>query len=494
MNTQQDIENKKIVTRFAPSPTGFMHVGNVRTAIFAYLWAKKNNGTFILRIEDTDKAREVAGVVEHMKESLIWLGINWDEGDDVGGPHAPYTQSLRTDIYNTYAKRLIEAGYAYVDPYTEDEVEVARAEKEAAGMQFLYRDLRKKEAVPIPWTGLGQTLRFKVRDLKRTNWYDVVFGELSAGEEALDDFVLIKKDGLPTYNFCHIVDDIEMGVTHVMRGQEYVSSTPKYLALYEALGVQPPVFVSFPHILAEGGKKKLGKRDGAKDILEYKKEGYLSEAMFNFLAFLGFNPGGEQEVYSKKELIKVFDIDRIQRSGARLNNEKLEWFNREYIKQLTSEEFWNHTKPYIKDILSDTEEVRMVLPKLETLLREKIAKFSDIHTLFESGEFEYFFEAPNLDREILVWKQYKQDEDRHEKTRQILKGVQEVLVELTKESWSASSIKQALTPLAETHGNGAVFWPFRVALSGREKSPDPFLIAEILGKEKTIFYLDKVVK
>jgi glutamyl-tRNA synthetase len=281
-------------TRFAPSPTGFLHVGSARTALFAFLYARKHGGQFILRIEDTDKGREVEGAIGHIMESLKWLGIEWDEGTDVGGPYEPYLQSERLPSHTEYARKLISAGFAYPDPYTEEEVEAFRKLAEAEKRPFLFRDHRPDTF--MEWDG-STPLRFKVPTVKRYTWEDAVMGTLSAGEEALDDFILIKSDGFPTYNFAHVIDDIEMKVTHVMRGQEFVSSTPKFLSLYEALDTAPPVFVTLPPILGEGGNKKLSKRDGAKDILEYREEGYLPGAMVNFLALLGWNPGGDRELF-----------------------------------------------------------------------------------------------------------------------------------------------------------------------------------------------------
>jgi glutamyl-tRNA synthetase len=274
-----ETSNKPIVTRFAPSPTGFMHVGGVRTALYAWAFARKHNGRFILRIEDTDKAREVEGSIPHIIESLKWLGISWDEGVDIGGPHAPYLQSERLDSYKKYAQILIEKGYAYPDPYSEEQVAAFRAQAESEKRVFLFRDYRPETIES--WDGT-KPLRFKVPEIKSYTWHDVVRGELSAGEEALDDFILIKSDGYPTYNFAHIIDDLEMGVTHIMRADEFIASTPKFLALYDALGITPPTFVTLPPILGTEGTKKLSKRDGAKDILDYRAEGYVPIPM-NFL-------------------------------------------------------------------------------------------------------------------------------------------------------------------------------------------------------------------
>ncbi|MEI8174820.1 MAG: glutamate--tRNA ligase, partial [bacterium] len=382
------MSENKVVTRFAPSPTGFIHVGNVRTALYAWLLAKKNNGQFILRIEDTDKEREVEGSIEHIKKSLKWLGLDWDQGPDIGGPYAPYIQSQRLELYKKYASILIDKGLAYADPYTEKEIEDFRQKAELEKKPFLYREHRPAstslggpENFSI-WDGT-KPLRFKVSEIKKTVWNDITWGELSAGPEALDDFILIKSDGYPTYNFAHIVDDIEMCVTHVVRGQEFISSTPKFLSVYEALGVKPPFFVTTPPILGTLGTKKLSKRDGAKDILDYKEEGYLPDTMINYLAFLGFNPGGEKEVYTRDELIKVFDLTKIQRSGAKWSDDKLNWTNKEHMKLLSHEE----TEKNILECLPEN----MRNTKLVPIIFERISKWGDVKDMVTKGDLDLFF-------------------------------------------------------------------------------------------------------
>lgn len=472
-------KGRNVVTRFAPSPTGFMHVGNVRTAIFAYLWARRNNGTFILRIEDTDKAREVEGSKEHIQETLKWLGINWDEGPVVGGIHAPYIQSERLLIYQKYAQKLIEDGYAYVDGTNEEDAEILRQKAESENRPFLYREHRKE--LDESYKGVGHTLRFKTKEIKKTYWDDVVFGKLSAGEEALDDFVLIKSDGFPTYNFAHLVDDIEMGVTHVMRGQEFVSSTPKYLALYEALEQTPPIFVSLPHILGDQGQKKLGKRDGAKDVLSYRDEGYLPAALFNFLAFLGFNPGGEKEVYTKEELEQVFDITRIQKGGARFNEEKLLWFNKEHIKLLSEEEKVQMIKECIPNDFTYSDDF---IKKIQSIVTERIATWSDLRINFKS-EFGYFFIEPVVDDNYVIKSNWK--ENQTDLTKQYISVAKDILCDTNTETWeSPESIKESIWPLTEKYGRGDILWPLRYILSGKEKSPDPFTLMYVLGKEETL--------
>ena len=549
------MNEKKVVTRFAPSPTGFMHVGGIRTALYAYLWAKKNKGTFILRIEDTDKEREVKGSLEHIIESLKWLGINWDEGPHVGGPHSPYLQSERLDLYKKYAQILIDKGLAYPDPYTEEEVGVFRNKAELEKKPFLYRehrpDLPAQAGKFYKWDNT-KPLRFKVPEIKSYKWNDLVYGDLSAGPEALDDFILIKSDGYPTYNFAHIVDDIEMGVTHVMRGQEFISSTPKFLSIYEALNIKPPLFATLPPIMADDGKKKLGKRDGAKDILEYRNEGYLPEAIINFLALLGWNPGDDREIFTMDELIKAFDISRIGHSGAQMNLEKLDWFSKKHMKLLSLDKYlkiginWVPKEYFIKNGLEKTQ-------KDLILMRDSIIKFSDITKKLEinnkkliveekgeykltlnsssfekahyvplkesdyyeiprknkqktsfteenhykfspKNEFYYLLDNPIYNYELLVWKDLKNDSQKFNKTLEYLEKVLDLLKSVDEKSWTYELLKNSnVWTYAEIEGRGNVLWPIRVALSGQERSPDPFKLAETLGKDVTLKRINEAI-
>lgn len=467
-----------VVTRFAPSPTGYMHVGGVRTALFAWAFARKHGGRFILRIEDTDKSREVAGSIEHIIESLKWLGIVWDEGVDIGGPHAPYLQSERLASYKKYAQVLIEKGLAYPDPYSEEEVALFRKQAEEEKRAFLYRNHRPE--VFEVWDG-SKPLRFKVPEIKSYTWTDAVRGELTAGEEALDDFILIKSDGYPTYNFAHIIDDLEMGVTHIMRADEFIASTPKFLSLYDALGITPPVLVTLPPIMAPGGNKKLGKRDGAKDILEYRNEGYLPSAMVNFLAFLGWNPGGDKEVMSPEEIINAFSLERIHKSGAMLSEDKLLWLNKEHLKLLSKEELIHSIKERLHGYPEDT------LDRLVPTILDRISFFGEIE-LLEKTDFLFFKEMPvftSLSLEKISWKDSSLDDARMHlaNVAQILQGADFTTVE---------SIKSALMEYAEMHGKGNVLWPLRMSLSGQEKSVDPFTICYILGKDETLSRINAV--
>lgn len=463
----------KVVTRFAPSPTGFMHVGSVRTALYAWAWARKNNGTFILRIEDTDKAREVAGSIDHIIESLRWLGITWDEGVDIGGQHAPYIQSERLPSYLKYAKELLEKGYAYPDTSSSEEVATLRELAEKEGRTFLFRDFRPTTFEA--WDGT-KPLRFKVPELKSYTWNDAVRGELSAGVEALDDFILIKSDGYPTYNFAHIIDDLEMGVTHIMRADEFIASTPKFLSLYEALGIVPPIFVTLPPILGEGGNKKLGKRDGAKDVLDYRAEGYLPEALVNFLSLLGWNPGGEQEIMTGEEICSLFSIERIHKGGAMFNEEKLLWMNKEHLRKQSQELQLESVKKYMPDYPKE------LLERLLPTIVDRISVYGELTSL-ESSEFAFFVHRPSPLVDKISWKDSGKDE-----AKKHLISVKELL---QKASFSSvETIKEAIMPYAESNGKGNVLWPLRMTLSGQEKSVDPFTICFVLGLEETCARID----
>lgn len=472
----------KVVTRFAPSPTGFMHIGGLRTALFAWLLARKEGGTFILRIEDTDKEREVAGSIAHIQETLRWLGLEWDYGPDKQNPFGSAIQSERLSTYTEMADLLIKKGYAYADPYSAEEVDAFRRKAQNEKRPFLFREHRPVN--PRVWDG-KRPLRFKVPEVKRMKWHDEVRGDLEAGEEALDDFILIKADGYPTYNFAHIVDDYNMGVTHIMRADEFISSTPKFISLYQALGIPQPKLVTLPPILREDKTKKLGKRDGAKDVLEYRTEGYLPEAMINFLAFIGWNPGTEQELFARQELVNAFTISGIQTHGAVLNEEKLQWFNREYLLKLDAHTFASLAEPFFpKRFQGNKKLIAALLP----LVRDRAYALSDITTQCEAGEYDFFLSAPTDTTGIIVPKKGTLDE-----TREHLKNVYRLLSD-SSDTWDTETVKNALWGYAEEKGRGAVLWPFRVALTGKEKSPDPFTVAAIIGKEETLARVENAQK
>lgn len=476
--------NKQIVTRFAPSPTGFLHIGGVRTAIYAWLWARKNNGKFILRIEDTDKGREVPGSIEHIIKSLKWVGLDWDYGPDTKNEAVSFIQSERLEIYQKYAKILVEKGLAYADPYTEKELESFRLKAEEEKRPFLYRDHRPEN--PPVWNGT-QPLRLKINEIKSSEWIDVTRGKLKAGAEALDDFILIKSDGYPTYNFAHIIDDYEMGVTHIMRADEFIASTPKFLALYEALGIERPEFVTLPPILGKDGKKKLGKRDGAKDFLEYSKDGYLPEAMLNFLAFIGWNPGDEREIMAKEELVKSFDIKQIHVSGGRFNEEKLDWINHEHLKMMSEIEQQSYVISFIPERIKSLENYNEgTIRKITPVIIERIKKGIDINEMDTNKDLDYYFAKPKYEKDNLFFKSTKIENDKYSTLANYLEKVIEILNKVSTTEFNKEKVKEAIWPYAEETGRGDILWPMRYALSGMDKSPDPFFLAEVLGKEEVL--------
>ena len=474
---------EKAVTRFAPSPTGYIHIGNVRSAIYPYLLAKQTGGTFILRIEDTDQARYVEGATDLIKETLLWLGLNWDEGPDIGGPHAPYFQTKRKSLYISWAKKLIAEGRAYADPTPSEKINTYRQEDTAKKIPYLYRNHRPETTTE--WQE-GIPIRFK-SEPKDYTWTDEVMGELSAGPEVQDDIILIKKDGLPTYNFAHIIDDAEMGVTHVIRGQEYLSSMPNYLALYDALNIPRPKFVSLPHILAPQGNKKLSKRDGAKSVTDYREEGILPEAMLNYLACLGWNDGTEQEIYTMSELLQKFSLDRIQNSGARFDETKLLWTNGMWIRKIHDEEgndilyskispdFWpesaqNYPEEYRKKVLN--------------IIYDRLKSLSDLKPYTS-----YFFTEPTVDAALIkgnkILKKLSEDE---------LSGLLNTAsARLSAETdWSAENLQDILNELLETTGRkpAELFSLIRLAVSFAPFSPALNLTLETLGRDRTLARLN----
>lgn len=463
----------QVITRFAPSPTGFLHVGGIRTALFAYLLAKQDGGTFILRLEDTDQKREVVGSAEHLIKSLRALNINYDEGPDIDGPNAPYEQSKRLEIYHKWALKLVEDGRAYADPYSSEELNQFREEAKAAKQPFLYRNHRP-EHTPI-WDG-KVPLRFK-SEPKAYSWHDEVMGELKTGPEVIDDFVLIKSDGFPTYNFAHIIDDAEMGVSHVIRGQEFLSSMPNYLNLYEALGLKPPIFATMPHIMNEQGNKKLSKRDGAKDVLDYIADGYLPEALVSFIATLGWNDGTEQEVYTKSELIEKFSLSRVQRSGARFDEKRLLWVNGYFIRQLSLDELYNRVENFWP--ASAEEATEAFKKQVLTLAQDRLKTLKDLSVLTD-----YFFTEPGVNLSLLHENKQLKKLTADEKWRLL----EETCQVLSTTTWTRVEIQKALNGLLDTTGQkpGTLFSLIRVATTWAPFSPQLNDTLELIGQERTI--------
>ncbi len=463
----------KVRTRFAPSPTGYLHVGGIRTALFAFLVARQAGGAFVLRFEDTDKSREVVGSAEHLIASLNAIGIEYDEGPDIGGPYAPYIQSQRLDHYKQWAQKLIDAGRAYADPYTPEEVQQFREQAQTNKQPFLYRNHRPEN--PPAWDG-STPLRFK-SEPKSYTYHDEVMGDTTTSPDVVDDFILIKSDGYPTYNFAHIVDDAEMQITHVIRGQEFISSMPNYLALYEALGLEHPIFAHMPHILNEQGNKKLGKRDGAKDVLDYIRDGYLPETMMSFIATLGWNDGTEQEVFTRDELIAKFSLDRVQRSGARFDEKRLLWMNGQFIRQLSLEDLENRVRNFWPNSAATADEdyKRQVL----TLAQDRLKTLADLPVLTD-----YFFAEPTPDWSMIDNNKQlsKIDRSRHIELLQVATTV------LESTDFTTEKLQETLNNLLETTGEkpGTLFSLIRFAITWAPFSPALPETMAVLGREKTL--------
>ena len=476
----------KIVTRFAPSPTGYIHIGNVRSAIYPYLLARQQKGKFILRIEDTDRARYVDGATELIEDTLKWLGLDWDEGPIVGGPNAPYFQSERMEIYHRWARKLIESGRAYADPTPPEQVEEYRKKCSESKTPFLYRNFRPEYT---PEWKPGIPLRFKAEP-KPYEWHDEVMGDMRTGPEVLDDIILIKRDGYPTYNFAHIVDDAEMGVTHVMRGVEYLSSTPNYLALYEALNLPRPKFVSLPHILAPQGNKKLGKRDGAKSATEYRDDGVLPEAMLNYLACLGWNDGTEQEIYTKDELIERFSLNHIQNSGARYDETKLLWLNGQWLRRIFDEQganaLYTRTNGFWPETAGNYDDNYKV--KVLSIIYDRLKTLSDLRSM--TG---YFFSEPNIDLDLLINNKFIKKLSESE-IESLLK--QSIAKLSSLKSWNADSLQAALNELLSETGKkpAELFSLIRIAISFAPFSPALHLTMEVLGRDVTLSRLNAVAR
>ncbi|MDB5169849.1 MAG: gltX [Candidatus Saccharibacteria bacterium] len=456
-------------TRFAPSPTGYLHVGGIRTALFAFLLARQANGQFVLRLEDTDKKREVAGSDQHLMDSLKALGLQYDEGPDIGGPFAPYRQSERLDHYQGWAKKLIDSGRAYADPYTSAEVEAFREQAKATKKPFLFRNHRPEN--PPAWDG-SQPLRFK-SDPKAYDWQDAVMGKLHTGPEVVDDFILVKSDGYPTYNFAHIVDDAEMEISHIIRGQEFLASIPNYLNLYEALELTPPIMATMPHVLGPSGNKKLSKRDGAKDVLDYLREGYLPEALVNFIATLGWNDATEQEIFTIPELIEKFSLEHVGRGGARFDEQRLLWMNGSFIRNLSLDELFERCAQFWPPEAADASDdyKKQVLG----LVQERLKYFGELPEL---SRF-FFIDLPINADLISSHKQLKKYEP-----QQLKLLLEKVANSLESSDFTASDLQERLNVLLEETGEkpAVLFSLVRIATTQAPASPSLAETLSVLGK------------
>ncbi len=475
--------NKSVRVRFAPSPTGYPHVGNIRTALFNWLFARHYGGSFIVRIEDTDVTRKIEGAVETILDSLRWLGLDWDEGPEVGGKYAPYIQSQRLEIYRELAQRLVSQGDAYYCYCSPQRLEEMRAEqvrrKQPPGYDRHCRNLSQEERAKKEAEGITPVIRFKTPLEGQTGFSDLIWGEVVFGNDTIDDFVLLKSDGYPTYHLANVVDDHLMEISHVLRAEEWLSSTPRHLLLYKAFGFEPPQFAHLPMILG-ADRTKLSKRHGAVSITEYREQGYLPEAMVNFLALLGWSLDDRTEIISRQELIDNFSLERVSRVAAVFNRDKLNWMNGVYIRSLTAEEFFEAVEPYLmtdgsaaEALISNEQYVRDVLPLIQERAR----------TLTEVAELAQFFFSEGLDYapNLLIGKDMSR-----ESTARALEAARQRLEKL--EVFDAESLEAVLRPLAAELGlkTGQLFGALRVATTGRTAAPPLFQTMAVLGKERCL--------
>ena len=460
-------------TRFAPSPTGYLHVGGIRTALFAYLVARQAGGQFVLRLEYTDKKREIEGAGQHIIDSLHALGLTYDEGPDIGGPYAPYLQSDRLPRYREWAQQLIDAGRAYADPYSAEEVQQFREEAQKAKKPFLYRNHRPEN--PPEWDG-STPLRFK-SEPQDYEWEDAVMGQLHAGKEAIDDFIVMKSDGYPTYNFAHICDDADMEITHVIRGQEFIASTPNFLNLYEALGLERPILATMPHILGPDGNKKLSKRDGAKDVLDYIRDGYLPEALVSFIASMGWNDGTEQEIFTMPQLIEKFSLNKVQRAGARFDERRLLWMNGAFIRELPLNELFMKCQDYWPAEAADYPEDyrRAVL----ALVQERMKYLAELPELTRF----FFTDLPVNPELISGHKQLKKLS-----TEELRTLLQQTQATLEQSDFTALDLQNRLNALLEKSGQkpAVLFSLIRIATTQAPASPGLAETLAVLGKEVSL--------
>ena len=480
------MNTKPVRTRFAPSPTGYMHVGNLRTALYAYLLAKKHSGTFILRIEDTDQGRLVEGAADIIYSTLKETGLYWDEGPDVGGPVGPYIQSERMGMYMGYAERLIASGHAYRCFCGKERLEEVKKVQAASGIPPKYdghcsrltpAEIQQKLDAGIPYV-----IRQKIPEGGSTSFNDLVFGDITVDNASLDDQVLIKTDGMPTYNFANVVDDHTMGITHVIRGSEYLSSTPKYNLLYEAFGWDLPVYIHCSPVM-KTSTQKLSKRDGDASYQDLVAKGYLKDAVLNYIALLGWSPKGEQEIFTLPEMVEAFDVEGISKSPAIFDVQKLNYINGEYIRRLSLDEFARKAEPWIRQTVK-REDVDIQL--IAQVLQARCELLSDI-----PEQVDFIDALPEYDTAMYTHKKMKTNA---ETSLEALKAVLPVLEDIPEDSFTAGAVHEGLFALIEKLGvkNGYILWPVRVAVSGKQFTPGGGVeLCAILGKAESIARVKK---
>ncbi len=473
----------KVRTRYAPSPTGFMHVGNLRTALYEYLIAKSNNGDFILRIEDTDRERLVPGAVDVIYETLKEVGLKYDEGPNIGGKYGPYVQSERKNLYKQMAEQLVKEGKAYYCFCTKERLDNLHNQQNSKGETFggydrHCRNLTPEEIEKLLTEKTPHVIRQKVPTEGFTTFEDAVYGTITVKNSEIEDQILIKTDGYPTYNFANVVDDNAMRITHVVRGSEYLSSTPKYDLLYEAFGWQKPTYIHLPLIVGknpDGTVSKLSKRHGATGFGDLVQLGYLPQAIINYIALLGWSPNDNKEIFSLEELVEAFSIDRICKSPAIFDYDKLNWFNSEYIKAMSLEKFKELAMPYFKYVIKKD----LNWTKLAEILQRRLVTLKQIPEMIT-----FFSELPDYDKELFINKKSKTT---LESSKQTLMAAISKLSEL--KEWNHDSIHDCLVELAERMKvkNGTVMWPVRIAVSGMLVTPGGAIeILEILGKSESL--------
>ena len=480
--------NAEIRVRYSPSPTGVPHVGNIRTAIFNWLFARRHGGVFAVRIEDTDQSRKVEGALESILDSLRWLGLDWDEGPEVGGPYAPYVQSERLGIYRKHCDWLLDKGHAYLCYCSPERLKEMRRQQQIAkqppGYDRRCRTEEGRQEAREDSPGATPVLRFKMPNQGTTTFTDVVRGEVSFENRLLDDLVVLKSDGFPTYHLANVVDDHSMKISHVLRAEEWLSSAPRHLLLYAALGWTPPVFAHLPMILGPD-RSKLSKRHGAVSVLEYRDQGYLPQAMLNFLALLGWSLDDKTEIMSREDLIAQFSLERIVKSGAMFDRQKLEWMNGYYVRAMSVDELADTIAPVLEDGLPE-EAPRPIdldyLKRIAPLLQERLKLLKEATDL--AGFF--FLEGLSYDPQTLIQKGMT----RHGTCT----ALETALARLEgMESFDAASLEALLRPLAEQMGlkAGQLFGALRVSCTGRKEAPPLFETMEVLGKDRCLTRIRK---
>ena len=477
--------------RFAPSPTGRPQVGNIRTAMFNWLLARHTGGTFILRIEDTDVNRKVEGAVEYIMEGLKWLGLDWDEGPDVGGDYGPYYQSQRLDLYKQAAERLVEQGNAYYCYCSPERLEEMRKEqvarKQPPGYDRRCRDLSPQERAQKEAEGIRPVVRFKIPREGQTRFHDLVYGDVVFENSNIDDFVMLKSDGYPTYHLANVVDDHAMKISHVIRGEDWISSTPRHILMYKAFGYEPPQYIHNPLILGPD-RAKLSKRHGAVSILEYREQGYLPETMFNFIALIGWSLDDKTEIMTRQQFVENFSLERMGKTGAIFNKEKLDWMNGVYIRSLTVDDFTQRALPFLEKDLPptvkrplDADYVRRVMP----LIQERAKKLTEIPALVKF----LFIEDLEYDTDLLIAKNMTW-ETTFTALEASLKGLEKL------SPFDEGGLETLLRPLAEELGlkAGQLFSVLRTAVTGEIATPPLFQTMTVLGKERCLKRIGEAIE